>query len=177
MSLQNNFPDPARPLKNAALLGDYFAQIQVLDYEAVSGGVFDSTAMMELWDDAGTLTIKGPDPIGTKVFQGSAQIRAFYEDRAAGAISQELSDMVWNLESVKADGAGGAAVKGMRYLVDSQGQGFEVGFQHNFEINPAGKISALTLNVSDPGSTPLVPKGALTVVDMGKLTSVAWMVA
>jgi hypothetical protein len=175
--LQAKFPQPARPIASAATAQSYFEQIQQLDYEAVGTGRFDPAAIMSLWDPEGTLTIVGPEPIGTQTFRGQNEISAFYQNRAAGTIAKELSEMVWNLESMGATGDGALTVRSTRYLVDQKGHGFQASFQHNFRLNPDHSIKSLVLQVDEPRPSELVPLGTLSVRDMGKLTSVAWMVA
>jgi hypothetical protein len=156
----------------------YFEQIQLLDYEARGGGgKFDPGVMMSLWDPDGMLTIVGPEPLGTRTFRGQKEISDFYQNRAAGTISKELSEMVWNLESTVAAGDGALTVRGTRYLVDSRGRGFEVSFQHNFRLNTDGSIKSLVLQVDDPRRSQFIPLRRLSVQDMGRLTSLAWMVA
>lgn len=175
--LQSQFPQPTRPIAAVTTAQSYFAQIQSLDYEALGGGKFDPAAMMSLWDPDGTLTITGPEPIGSRTFRGEKEISSFYQNRAAGGIAKELSQVVWNLESVAASEHGVLTVRGMRYLVDPKGHGFQVSFQHNFTLNSDGSIKSLVLQVGEPDATPLVERGGLSVEDMGRLTSMAWMVA
>jgi hypothetical protein len=155
----------------------YFEQVQVLDYEIATGGQFDPTALMALWDPQGVLTLVGPPPIGTRTFTGAGEISEFYRKRASGTIGKELNEVVWNLDATGASADGALTVRGTRYMVDTNNQGFEVTFQHNFRLNPNGSIKSLVLHVDDPRPTRFAPLGTLSVHDMGRLTSVAWMVA
>jgi hypothetical protein len=155
----------------------YFQQVGKLDYEAVEGDVFDPTKIMALWDPDGVLTITGPQPIGTRTFKKHKQIEQFYRNRAKGKIADTLSEMVWNLNSVEADGEGKAVVTGDRYLVNMAGEGTKVPFRHNFEFGEDSLITNLRIKIGRPVATKIITKGSLTVTDMGQLASVAWMVA
>jgi ketosteroid isomerase-like protein len=163
------------PFDKVAVIKKYFAAVKSMDTNALAGKPVDVDNILRLWDEKGTLTIKGPQPIGEQTFKGVKQLRGFYEKRARGV------DGVFkvNMSSINSAGAKSAEqvlVAGARYVVNAAGEGMQVPFAHNFKMSE-DKITQLEITVGKAGKTDVAPLGTLSVQDLGRLSAMAWMVA
>lgn len=176
MSKTNLQTKPLEPLDNLAAVRRYFREIQRLDRAAMAGQPVDVGAIMRLWAADSQLVLTGPEAIGKHEFSCYKDLAGFYEGRANG-VPKLLSTLFARVNVVNAKSGQHIVASGVRYAVNSRGEGIEAPFTHNFKFDARGRISSLHINIGQPGPTELAPQGRLSIQDMGELARAAWMVA
>lgn len=164
-----------KPFEEIALLNRYFRSVKKMDAAASRGKSAGVEDILGLWADDGTLELSGAEPIGQRVFRGREELRAFYEGRSRG-VEKVLQFNVSSVNVASARSAGRLVASGVRHVVSATGEGMEVPFTHNFELQ-GGRIHSLKIHIGAPRAGEVAPLGLLQVEDMGRLAAVAWMVA
>ncbi len=164
------------PLDNMAKIRQYFQVIKQLDGMITKGQQTNVKGILRLWDAAGELTLTGPDPIGQHVFRGGEELAKFYTQRGTG-IAGHISTQFARVTVANAKSAEHVVVSGIRYVVNSKGEGMQAPFTHNFVLNDRGQIQSLHINVGQPSVSEVADPGSLKIEDMGRLAAMAWMVA
>jgi ketosteroid isomerase-like protein len=163
------------PFDKVAMIKKYFAAVKSMDSNALAGKRVDVDSILRLWGEKGTLTIKGPQPLGEQTFKGVKQLRGFYENRARG-VDGVFKVNLSSINSAAARSAEQVLVAGARYVVNAAGEGMQIPFSHNFTISE-DQITQLQITVGKAGKTNIAPLGTLSVQDLGRLSAMAWMVA
>ena len=166
---------------NIETVRSYFQSVERLDGVALQSLTAEAKPsvdnFMALWEsDGGQLTISGPGPIGVKTYKGHEEIEGFYSKKAEG-FGGLITASAKAVSGVNVPADNQAVVTGTRTVVTPEGEGMEISFTHSFHFNEDRKIRALHIHIGDPRNSPTVPAGKLKIEDMGKLASVAWMVA
>lgn len=164
-----------KPFDSLQLAKRYFAAVKSMDAAAPATRKSGIAAVMRLWSPQGTLRITGPDPIGEQSFSDPAAIRRFYAERGKG-VHDVLDVNVSTVGVANAKSPERLTISGTRYVVNTKGEGMEVPFTHNFDIE-GSRIRSLHINIGQARASEVAPIGSLGVEDMGRLAAMAWMVA
>lgn len=167
--------DAFKPFAGIALTKRYFGAVKSMDSGKGRSREKGVRAILDLWSKDGELRITGPEPIGDRRFASPAALREFYSNRTKG-IDKVIDLNLSTVNVANAKSGDHVTVSGTRYVVNKDGEGMQVPFTHNFELED-GAIKRLHINIGKPTESAVAPLGTLRVQDMGRLAAMAWMVA